>query len=434
MKKNIFIIKIINLIIFIGFINMRVFAQERELSQINRQIEILTEEIEKIKLGSVAEPKYESFMGLGPAASKIYFVDSGVSIGGYGEVVYENYQNFSKKDFADALRFILYVGYKYNDWIIMNAELEFEHAGIKNVSPRQPEVYTEFVYLDFLFRKEFNVMTGLILMPVGIVNEFHEPTVFNGVLRPDVERMIIPSTWRDLGVMVHGGMGDLKYKIGLVNGLRAELFKKSDWIRSGRQQGAEINADSVGGVVRLDYEFARNFNVGGAYYLGRANEGKGRDSIKTNEVETNVNLWEIHYEYQIKGLKLKGLYASGLLDGNDAMKNNPPKSVGKEVQGWYLEIGYDIMPFIQSESIFSLTPFIRYENYDTHKEVFSGSRDETQNRQVTTVGFGFKPHSNVILKMDYQWRDTASVLPEGKGSGFDENKIDQFNLSIGFIF
>jgi len=82
----------------------------------------------------------------------------------------------------------------------------------------------------------------------------------------------------------------------------------------------------------------------------------------------------------------------------------------------------------------SLTPFVRYESYDTHKEVFTGSPDPTLERTITTPGLGFKPHPNIVLKADYQWRTTASDLPEGKGTGLDENKIDQFNLGMGFIF
>lgn len=425
------------------------FAQDADIREMKKQIEVLTEEMEKLKLGAVAEPKYESFMGLGPAASKVYGVEKGLSLGGYGEIVYENYLHGTKKDFADALRFVLYTGYKFNDWIVMNTELEFEHAGIKNVggsttnvtpivnSTRQAEVYVEFMYLDFLLSKSFNVRTGLMLMPVGLVNELHEPTVFNGVLRPDVERNILPSTWRDIGIMTYGELGNLDYKLALVNGLRADRFSKGNWIRGGRQQGAEINADVWAGVARLDYEIVDALNVGGTYYFGRAGHGIGtqQDPLPNGiEKEATVSLWEVHADYQRKGLQLRGLYAKGGLDGNDALKAAPPGDVGKAVEGWYVEAAYDVMPFIKTGSEMSLTPFVRYESYDTHKEVFTGTRDPSQDRTVITAGLGFKPHSQVVLKADYQWRDTASTLPAGKGTGLDENKINQFNVGIGFIF
>src|SRR3990172_1229251 len=290
-------------------------------SDVDKKINALVEEMEKLKLGAVAEPKYESFMGLGPAASKVYGIDKGLSLGGYGEVVYSNYQDSTKKDFADALRFILYGGYKFNDWIIMNTELEFEHAGIGNSGSKEAEVYTEFSYLDFLLSKAFNVRTGLILMPIGLVNEYHEPTVYNGVSRPDVELNIIPSTWRDIGVMAYGSMGGLKYDVALVNGLRANSFTNSTWIRSGRQQGAKVNADALASLVRINYEPLTDLLIGGAYYAGKADEGKGGDQDKSTDKEGTVNLWEVHAQYQVKGLNIRGLYARGSLDANDAFKS-----------------------------------------------------------------------------------------------------------------
>src|SRR3989338_9465627 len=160
-------------------------------------------------------------------------------------------------------------------YFIIITELEFEHAGIGNSGSKEAEVYTEFSYLDFLLSKAFNVRTGLILMPIGLVNEYHEPTVYNGVSRPDVELNIIPSTWRDIGVMAYGSMGGLKYDVALVNGTRANSFTNSTWIRSGRQQGAKVNADALASLVRINYEPLTDLLIGGAYYAGKADEGKG---------------------------------------------------------------------------------------------------------------------------------------------------------------
>lgn len=409
------------------------FADETEVKELKKKVEVIIEEIEKLKLGGVAEPKYESFSGLGPAASKVYGIDKGLSLGGYGEIVYSNYQDSTKKDFADAYRFILYAGYKFNDWILMNTELEFEHAGIKNVGAKQPEVYVEFSYLDFLFSKSFNLRTGLMLMPVGLVNEFHEPTVYHGTYRPEVETNLIPSTWRELGIMAHGEpIENLTYKIALTNGLRADLFAKSNWIRSSRQQGAEVNAGVAAMVANVNYQVIPSLSVGGSYYLGEADSGKGSATDATADKKGEVTLYEVHADFKHKGFELRGLYAAGEIDNaNDALKIT---DVGKEVDGWYLQAAYDIFPLIRTETDMSLTPFIRYEDYNTHKAVFTGTPDKTQDRGITTFGLGFKPHPNVVIKADYQWKDTESDKPEGTASGQDSNKIDQFNLGVGFIF
>ncbi|GMR05291.1 MAG: FlxA-like family protein [Thermodesulfobacteriota bacterium] len=399
--------------------------RDEELERINSQVEVLTEEIEKLKLGGVAEPDYASFSGLGPAASKVYGVGKGLSLGGYGEIVYSNYQSSTKKDLIDTYRFILYAGYKFNDWIVMNTELEFEHVN---------EVSVEFSYIDFLFDKKFNIRSGLMLVPVGVTNEWHEPTVYNGVFRPEVESKIIPSTWRDIGIMAHGEYNGFSYKAAVLNGMRSGNFGDSDWIRGGRYKGKKANADNLAYVLNINYDINPALRVGGSYYTGRAAEGLGGAAVTANEKEATVNLWELHARYRYKGLDLRGLFVRGTLDGNSDFEAAPPGNVGKAAQGWYAEAAYDIMPLLKGGTESSLSPFVRYEAYDTHEEVFAGTPDPVQDRTVTTAGVSYKPIPYVVIKADYQWKDTASGLPAGKGAGLDENKVDQANLGIGFIF
>lgn len=398
-----------------------------ELKELKRQVEVLTEEVEKLKIGEAAEPALASFSGMGPAASKVYYADRGLSLGGYGEVFYNNYLDPAKTDFAEAYRFVLYGGYKFSDRIIMNSEIEFEHAN---------QVFVEFSYLDFLLRPEFNIRTGLMLVPFGVINEYHEPTVYHGVLRPDVERNVIPSTWRDAGIMAYGGIKGLSYKFGVLNGLRSDKFKKEDWIRGGRQQGGPaVNFDNTALVLSLAYSLPNDLlKAGGSYYAGEAGEGAGGAKTAPNEKKARVNLWEIHADVKFKGTDIRALYTKGSLTGNSYFEASVPGGVGKGAKGWYIEAAHDIMPYIGRGTEATLSPFVRHEKYDTQDNVFAGSKDESQKRTVTTAGVGFKPIPNVVLKADYQWRDSGSDMPEGKGTGLDENKIDQFNLGIGFIF
>ena len=426
---------------------------DKEMKEIKKQIQVLTEEVERMKLGGAVEPLYESYSGLGPAASKVYGAAKGVSLGGYGELVYHNYQDASMKDYADAYRLVLYAGYKYSDKVVLNTELEFEHGGFKNVggsetgvSPavansRTSEVYVEFSYLDFLISKPLSFRTGLMLVPIGMINEYHEPTVYNGVLRPDVETNVIPTTWRELGVMAYGKAGIFKYNAAFMNGLRSDRFTGSGWIRNGRQQGAEVNADGWAGVVRLEAAPFVGLNAGATYYRGEAKHGRGKDQdtqgqtvLAPYEKTGKVQLWEAHAEFKRKTIELKALYAKGTLQGNGALEAAPPGGVGKEAIGYYVEAAVDVLPHLTSGGDSSLTPFIRYEKYDTNKRVFNGYRDSRQQREVRTAGVSFKPNPYVVLKADYQWRDTGSVLANGKGAGRDENKVDQLNLGIGFIF
>lgn len=385
------------------------------------EADVLKEEMRKLRLDVVMpQIEYKSYSGLGPAASKIYYTPRGLSIGGYGEVTYSNYLHSSKTDKGDTYRFVPYFGYKFSDKILMNAEVEFEHGG--------DEISVEFAYLDFMLDPRFNVRSGLILVPISRTNEYHEPTVFYGTFRPDVESQVIPTTWRELGVMAYGDLGrGFSYKAALINGLKTDNI--SDWIRSGRQSGKEANYNKFAGVLRLDYSGVPGLAIGGSAYYGGA-ESKGGGSERGTE-KANIGLYVLEAQYQAGNAFVKGLYAFGDASGNGAYEK---AGRAKQVYGWYAETGYNIFPHIKPESIMSLTPFARYERYNLNDEVFTGSPNESKDREVFTVGLDFKPHPQIVIKADYQMRDTESGLPEGKGTGFDENKINQFNVGLGFIF
>ena len=111
----------------------------------------------------------------------------------------------TSRDEADFLRAVLYAGYKYNDWILFNSEIEFEHATTKTSNgTARGEVSVELAYLDFAISQPLGARAGMLLMPVGLTNEWHEPTTFHGVRRPSVEQSVIPTTWRENGVGVFG--------------------------------------------------------------------------------------------------------------------------------------------------------------------------------------------------------------------------------------
>ena len=180
------------------------FAQDSvKLGELERKIDVLTQEIEKLKLGESAEPSAEkSVSGFSPAASKIYFTKpSKVSIGGYGEFTViapskrkQNGDPSGLKKQADLRRAVIYVGYKFDDRFLFNSEIEFEHAGSGEGSETRGEIAVEQAYLDFKAHENIGLRAGLVLVPLGLVNEIHEPTAFHGVNRPSVETNIIPST------------------------------------------------------------------------------------------------------------------------------------------------------------------------------------------------------------------------------------------------
>ena len=158
------------------------------LAELERKVDALTRELEEKQVGDLFQEVGDSAHGLAPAASKVYFApERTLSLGGYGEAVYYNYDG-EKASEADMYRAILYTGFKYNDKLVLNTEMEFEHG----TTGSEGEVSVEFAYIDYLHAPELNLRAGLVLVPMGLVNEIHEPTTFFSVRRPDVENRIIP--------------------------------------------------------------------------------------------------------------------------------------------------------------------------------------------------------------------------------------------------
>ena len=166
-------------------------AREDRIADLEAKLEVLAEELARVRtqVAVPEEPELEGLYGFGPAASKIYGVERGLSIGGYGEGIYTNFvgdESSSDLDRADFLRLVLYFGYKFTDKIVFNSEIEFEHATTSNVGngAGSGSASVELATLDFFYKPWLNFRAGLQLVPVGFVNELHEPPFFYGVKRP----------------------------------------------------------------------------------------------------------------------------------------------------------------------------------------------------------------------------------------------------------
>ncbi|HEX7150069.1 MAG TPA: hypothetical protein VF618_01180 [Thermoanaerobaculia bacterium] len=402
--------------------------QTPELAEIRRQIEVLAGEIEQLKnrqseKAVVADTQQ---MGLGAAASKVYRADEGVSLGGYGEFLYQNVAGsndaggrVSTRDNVDALRAVLYSGYKFNERILFNSEIEFEHGS----TGAGGEVSVEFAYLDFLARENLGVRAGLVLVPMGFVNEQHEPTAYLGSRRPLVERVIIPATWREMGVGLFGEAGQISWRGYLTNGMNAARFT-SGGIRSGRGNGAQALAEDFALTGRVDWQPLVGTTLGGAFYSGNTGQGA---LVNNQQLEARLTMFDVHAEARFRGVQLRGVWTQGTLD--DAAQVNRlnnltgANSVGEEFGGWYAEAGYDLAS-LGAFGERSITPFVRYERFNTQESVPTGfSLNRALDQAVTTFGVQWKPIAQTVIKADYQNVDNEA------GTG-----TNQWNLAIGYIF
>ena len=406
---------------------------------LERKTDVLASEVEKIKTQMfIPETReYKSEYGLGPAASNVYRVSKGLSMGGYGEAMYTNYannrgDNSHNQDSIDLKRAVIYLGYKFNDWVILNNEIEFEHASTGEGSEAKGEVSVEFSQLDFLLNPKYNVRTGLMLVPMGFINEMHEPTTYHGNHRPDVEQYIIPSTWREMGAGLFGEvLPGLQYRVYAMNGLNASNFS-SKGIKEGRGGGSNSKAEDFAITGRVDYtpDKIPGLLVGAATFLGNSGQAQSYGSAK---VDVFTQLYEGHVQYKYRGWELRALGAFGKIN-NTQYLNTADNIVGKENFGWYAEAAHDIMPMLWKESSQYLAPFVRVERYNTLASValnpatgYAFDNTTGLDRWIYQAGMSYKPIENIVIKADYRNIHDRKLVP-GIPYG------DEFNLGVGFIY
>jgi hypothetical protein len=387
----------------------RVGALERANAELRRQIDVLADEQERLEFGEIVPPIGESEHGLGPAASKVYGVEQGLSIGGYGEAVFTEYSGADKTDVFDFLRSVFYFGYKYDENWVFNSEIEFEHAS----TSKSGSASVEFAYLDYLHSDALNARAGLVLVPMGFVNELHEPPTMIGATRPETERRIIPSTWRENGAGLFGDVGPVSYRAYVVNGLNGSGFS-GNGLRGGRQKGSKAKAEDFAAVARVDWTATPGVLAGASVYHG--DSGQGQADLGG----TATTIAEVHAEYEGHGLWVRGLAARAMVDDVGRLNASTGESVGQRLEGHYLEGGYDVLALIDPESRMSLGPYVRWESIDTQADTASGyGSDPLNDDEIVTIGIAFRPIDSIVIKVE--------------GQDWDEG-VDRMNATIGYAF
>ncbi len=392
--------------------------QQADVQELERRIELLAEEVERLRSGEAEREvtiDQARALGLAPSAAATYRQSAGVSIAGYGEMLYENYASDRTTQF-DFLRAILYAGYRFNDRFLFNSEIEVEHA---------EEIFIEFAYVDYLATENFGLRAGMLLVPMGLVNEFHEPTVFIGAERPVTEQSIIPSTWRENGGGVYFAGERVAARAYVVNGLNGAAFSSSG-VRGGRQKGARAKAENLAVTGRVDITPTPGVFFGASFYRGGS--GQGDMAIDGVDYPVTTSIFDLHGQAQVRGFDVRALYALAQLDDtvqlNQGLGLTGGDGVGETMRGGYLQVGYDLLSQAPEAGGVALTPYVRWERVDTHAAVAAGFlRNPSKNNTYTTFGVELKPVAGIVVKADHMWVSNAV-----------DSGVNQFNLSVGYAF
>lgn len=353
------------------------------------------------------------FVWLPPAASAQTTSDSEAGFPSTGPLSGYMDFHFNKADGEDGVldfhRFVLLLSHSFSSRLRFVGELELEHAFVEGLE-EAGELELEQAYVDFLLSRRLNMRAGMLLMPVGIINERHEPPVFNGVERPFVDTVIVPSTWFDVGAGIHGDLGrGIRYRAYVVAPLNSLEFTADEGIRGGRQKGSEANVRNVAYTGRLEYLGLRGLTLGASVWTGES-------SFATPRLDTLVTLGEFDARFRRGPLEVRWQFAQVAIDDAARLNDSIERGVGvspniaEALRGFYAEAAYRIW---NRGAPRDLVAFTRYENFDTQFRMPDGFEPlEEFDRDAWVTGVTYYPDPDIAVKADYTYlRNQSGLFP-----------------------
>ena len=336
---------------------------------------------------------------------------TGVTLGGYAQLDYN--QSFGggvkHNGTMDVHRLVLLFGYKFSDKTSFVSELEVEHVN---------EFFVEQAFLNHSINSKLNIRAGLMLIPMGIVNEYHEPPTYNGVERPNLDKYIVPTTWREMGIGVTGKFDNtsLRYQLYMFNGFLgydgAAKFRGTDGYRKGRQKAAKSVFSYPTFSGKLDYYGILGLKLGLSGYYGKSQttlkDGVNpTDALAMSAVDSSVitmTMVGLDARYQRKGFTARGQFIYSQNQNTEAYNIKGQTDLGEALMGYYIEAGYNVFRLFKLRTTKKLDAFVRYESYNTHFKMYNESLvNDAYNRANITTGLSFHIAPGAVFKVDYQY-------------------------------
>lgn len=376
-------------------------AQQAKIDAL--ETELARTQVEQIKTTKKVETVADAVDGSAVGGS-----NAGTSIGGYGELHYEG----GAKDKIDFHRFVLFFGNEFTDNIRMFSELEVEHALSGNGKPGEVEL--EQAYIEMDIGEDAQIYGGLHLVPVGLINETHEPPTFFGVERNAVEKNIIPATWWEAGIGASGAVGDTGFSYDIMASSGLYLNAANGYkIRSGRQKVAKAKFKSAAYTGRVQYTGIPGVSVASSvFYQPDVTQDIG-DTISGDSV--SALLWTTNLDAKFNGFGLRALHANWSLDGEDVDLSGRNKQ-----SGFYIEPSYRLAAPMGLLEDAEVGVFYRYADWDNN----AGLSNNNTGVKRSVFGVNYWPIPEVVLKMDYIIEDKESATDSAKS----------FNVGIGYEF
>ena len=347
---------------------------------------------------------------------------SAVTVGAYAEMLYNQPEGDNGE--LDVQRMVLLFGYRFNDKTQFVTEVELEHVN---------EIFVEQAFINYSVGSNVSLRGGLMLVPMGIVNEFHEPTTFNGTERPGMDNVIVPTTWREIGIGVAGRFNNLNlgYQAYVFNGFKSTeangaggltgFLGGSSGLRGGRQKAIQSTIDSPTLSTKLDYYGIPGLRLGLSTYFGKT---QAADDIETIDgANIGIAMVGVDARYAYQRFTARGQFINASLSDTEEYNTATGRDLGSALRGFYIEGAYNLLPIEKEQKLFIFT---RFEQYDTHARTDGNLvRNEAYDRTDVTSGLTYHIAPGVVVKGDYQFRSNALDGADVK---------DRLNFGIGVWF
>ena len=404
-----------------------------QLAKLRNEMDLIADALENLKYTEGAKTKYNR--------ARVY---------GYGETHYTNHsdKNAGPSEIEEH-RFVIGVNAALSNWIQLNVELDFEHGA--------QEVEFELGYLDFRLHEAFNARAGVMLIPVGLLNEFHEPVLFWSVERPELQTKIIPTSWNGSGAGFFGTpVSGVNYRIYAVNsvqsirpvgfstgdgsggsGGRGGRFKSSSGIRSGRQQPNKLVAEDFAVTGRLELtKLYPGLLLGFSLYTGNTTQGLIKEGGRILLLEADMKYRKKWFDMNASIVNIDVSDAAAMnafCAGQNAIKSGTCSTdTGDNIFGWNVQAGVHLPHLLGIHTSQDLVPWLMFEHIRPQDSVPSGTAPTAGvNFDVYQAGLTYRPIFKANVKIDWQHKRYSNP-------NFAPGKVgkaeDTISLGVAFMY
>lgn len=395
-------------------------SQANSITDLQNQLDELKGRVQDLQSQKKSEPVQTSTPESGNYLKRVW---DNTRLSGYGELEYifkKDNGNGNGGNTLDPHRIVLNVTSQLADWIDFNSELEWEHGGSDGGA--DGGITVEQAYLNFKLNPALNVKAGVLLMPMGAINQNHEPTNFYSSSRPALDTLLIPSTWQEMGAGISGTLHKkVDYQLLAVTGLDGTGFSGAKGLRNGRQGFKKDSNRNFAVTGRLDIRPIENLTTSLSVYSG--------NSAPSGSPTAYTTIAAFDGRYRLGDFELAGEYVHVYQDRPEVLSDE----IGRKMSGYWVEGAWHAYPAAWKKGKLAGADVVLFARYSELNTQAGGTVDSARtsgrfNRNYTTVGLSFMPVPAVAIKADYQF------FGDHRGAGETAVDNDKFQVTVGFVF